>query len=101
MENFSITKIIRDYIINKGISQRKLSELLQESPSNFNQKLSKHDMDLSYVRSICIALNHDFFAEASRSLPISIQGQKISEQHSEIEKALMKFIESNYPKLKK
>lgn len=101
MDNFSITQVIRDYITKKGISQKKLAELLNNSPSNFNQKFKKNDMDMNLVREICIALKYDFFMEASKSLPYEIRGSVKKPNTSEIEKALRNFIESNYPKMKK
>lgn len=101
MEDFSITEIIRDFMNKKGISQRKLSQQLNESPSNFNQKLLKNDLDINYVRKISIALDYDFFQEVSKSLPIEIRGSVRNSNYSEIEKALMRFIETNYPRIKK
>ncbi len=101
MESFSITRMIRDYMRHKGITQKKLAELINDTPSNFNQKLLKNDMDMNLVREISIALKHDFFLEASKTLPLETRGRGNVNQPSEIETALHNFIEKNYPRVKK
>lgn len=98
--SYSVTKLIRTYLKSNGVHQKHLAKLLNEGESNFSQKLAKTDLDCSMVREISIALKHDFFAEMSKQLPISVRGSSKDSELSGIEIALKDFIEKNYPKIK-
>jgi transcriptional regulator with XRE-family HTH domain len=96
----SVSQIIVEYLERKGITKTKLGEMIGESRQNITKKLSKNDMDLNLVYKISIALEYDFLAEVSKQLPAHIRTQTVYKQDTELELALKKFIENNYPKVR-
>ena len=60
------SKIILDYLYEKGISKTHLANLLGESLPNLTKKLNKNDLSTDYIFRISTALKHDFFAELSK-----------------------------------
>lgn len=95
----SATKNINDFLYKKGISKSKLGEMIGHSRQNISKKLSKNDIEVGLLFKISIALGHDFFTELSKSLPHNVRSVQEVDSSSEVEEALRKFIETNYPEV--
>lgn len=63
-----ITGIIKAHLENRGKSISHLAGLLGEERQNTTRKLSSSSINTDYLERICIALNHDFFADYSTEL---------------------------------
>lgn len=96
----SATKKIIDFLDKKGISKTKLGELIGQSRQNITKKLAKNDIDVGLLYKISIALEYDFFSEISKQLPKEVRKEQPVLNSSEIERALINFIEARYPKIK-
>jgi len=66
--HMNVSELIKKYLNDNNISQRRLSTMLGETAQNFNKKLSKDDLLISLVERISIAVQHDFFGDISRSI---------------------------------
>lgn len=62
----SITKIISDYLDAKDIKQAALARKLKIKQSNLWKRMQKSEMDTSFIKQVCDALEHNFFADLSR-----------------------------------
>lgn len=61
-----IRTIILDYLKRNGISKSHLASKLGETPQLFSKKFSKEDLTTDYIRRICDALEHNFFADLAK-----------------------------------
>jgi transcriptional regulator with XRE-family HTH domain len=55
--------IVTEYLKLKGITKRKLAELLGTSPQNLGAKLKTNTLDVHFIRQCSVALKHNFFQD--------------------------------------
>jgi hypothetical protein len=62
--------IVVNYIKQKGITKRKLAELLGTSPQNLGAKLKSNSLDCSFIAECSKALGYNFFNQLAKEFDL-------------------------------
>lgn len=74
-----VSRIIKDYLRNKGTTITHLASLLNESKQNLSTKLNRNKtLDTSFIYRISEKMEHDFFYDLSKELRKDHKQIKIS-----------------------